>query len=93
MFSINNHHRLLVLLFLKYENDNDAISDFHLLRGVVCNAANKRTPDIAENIKQILRREENERERKKPRENAKKRKKIEFRTCRVARGENAGAMF
>ena len=48
VFSINNNRRLLVVLlrvffFLKYENDNDAISDFHLVGGVVCDAANKRT--------------------------------------------------
>lgn len=34
--------------FAEYENDNDAISDFHLVGGVVCDAADKRTRVIAE---------------------------------------------
>ncbi len=87
MFSINNNNRhlLVVFLFLKYENDNDAISDFHLVAGgVVCAVAtDKRTRDIADNIKQNA---YEERERKRKRE-----KKIEFRTCR-RKGKKVVAM-
>ena len=63
MFSISEeYNRLLLVLILlvflslspsvsfKYRNDNDAISDFHLVEGVVCDAiaANKRARDITD---------------------------------------------
>ncbi len=91
VFNINSNRHLLVLIllvifFLKYENDNDAISDFHLVGGVVCDATNKRTRDIADNIKQMLiRRKKTRKRRRRRREEKRKKKKkekIEFRTCR-----------
>jgi len=57
-----------------------------LFGGVVCDAANKRTRDIADNIKQMLIRGKKTRKRirrrRRRRKKRKKKEKIEFRTCR-----------
>ncbi len=60
--------------------------------GVVCDAANKRTRDIADNIKQMLIRGKKTRKRIRRRKKEKEEgKKIEFRTC-PRKGKKAVAM-
>ncbi len=84
MFSINNNRHFLVLIlrvfFLKYKNDNDAISDFHRIEGVVCDAAatatNKRTRDITDTTSRKMRVREKNTARKEEKKKRRKKNRV-----------------